>query len=38
MNDADMILNIREYHNFNNEDKAKLNNAAFSALKLAVLM
>jgi predicted methyltransferase len=33
MNDADMVLNIREYHNFNDEDKAKLNNAAFSALK-----
>lgn len=33
MNNADMVLNIREYHNFNNEDKAKLNNAAFSALK-----
>lgn len=33
MDDADMVLNIREYHNFNDEDKAKLNNAAFSALK-----
>jgi predicted methyltransferase len=33
MNDADMVLNIREYHNFNEEDKIKLNNAAFSALK-----
>jgi len=33
MNDADMVLNIREYHNFNDEDKAKLNNAAFAALK-----
>jgi len=33
MNDADMVLNIREYHNFNDEDKAKLNKAAFSALK-----
>ncbi|MFT5299063.1 MAG: putative methyltransferase [Colwellia sp.] len=33
MNDADMVLNIREYHNFNKEDKTKLNNAAFSALK-----
>jgi predicted methyltransferase len=33
MNDADMILNIREYHNFNLKDKNKLNNAAFNALK-----
>jgi predicted methyltransferase len=33
MNDADMVLNIREYHNFNDEDKIKLNNAAFLALK-----
>jgi len=33
MHDADMVLNIREYHNFNLEDKAKLNNAAFDALK-----
>ena len=33
MNDADMILNIREYHNFNLSDKTKLNNAAFNALK-----
>jgi len=33
MNDADMVLNIREYHNFNLADKNKLNNAAFSALK-----
>jgi predicted methyltransferase len=33
MNDADMVLNIREYHNFSDEDKAKLNNAAFAALK-----
>jgi predicted methyltransferase len=33
MNDADMVLNIREYHNFNDEDKAKLNKAAFEALK-----
>lgn len=29
----DMILNIREYHNFNSEDKAELNKAAFDALK-----
>jgi len=33
MTDADMVLNIREYHNFNDEDKAKLNKAAFDALK-----
>jgi len=33
MTDADMVLNIREYHNFNPEDKAKLNKAAFEALK-----
>ena len=33
MNDADMVLNIREYHNFNLVDKTKLNNEAFNALK-----
>jgi len=33
MNDADMVLNIREYHNFNLADKTKLNKAAFDALK-----
>ena len=33
MNDADMVLNIREYHNFNLADKTKLNNEAFKALK-----
>lgn len=33
MNDADMVLNIREYHNFNLADKNKLNQAAFDALK-----
>jgi predicted methyltransferase len=33
MNDADMILNIREYHNFNLADKTKLNKEAFNALK-----
>jgi predicted methyltransferase len=33
MNDADMILNIREYHNFDLADKTKLNNEAFNALK-----
>jgi predicted methyltransferase len=31
--DADLFLNIREYHNFNDEDKARLNKAAFDALK-----
>ena len=30
---ADMVLNIREYHNFIAEDKVKLNKAAFDALK-----
>ncbi len=29
----DMVLNIREYHNFNLEDKAKINKDAFDALK-----
>jgi predicted methyltransferase len=33
MNDADMVLNIREYHNFDLADKTKLNNEAFNALK-----
>ena len=33
MTDADMFLNIREYHNFNAEDKAKLNKAAYDSLK-----
>ena len=33
MNDADMILNIREYHNFDLADKTKLNNEAFKSLK-----
>ena len=33
MNDADMLLNIREYHNFDTQDKAKLNKATFNALK-----
>jgi predicted methyltransferase len=31
--DADMVLNIREYHNFNQEDKTKLNKAVFDSLK-----
>lgn len=30
---ADLFLNIREYHNFNDEDKARLNKTAFNALK-----
>jgi len=33
MTDADMVLNIREYHNFNLIDKSKLNQAAYDALK-----
>lgn len=33
MDDADMVLNIREYHNFNLADKTKLNNEVFKALK-----
>ncbi|WP_153914366.1 class I SAM-dependent methyltransferase [Shewanella sp. TC10] len=33
MTDADMMLSIREYHNFNLEDKTKLNKATFEALK-----
>ena len=33
MQDADMVLNIREYHNFNLEDKSTLNKAAFDSLK-----
>ncbi len=32
-NDADLFLNIREYHNFNAADKARLNKIAFNALK-----
>jgi predicted methyltransferase len=31
--DADLFLNIREYHNFNAEDKARLNQAAFQSLR-----
>ena len=31
--DADLFLNIREYHNFNVADKARLNKSAFDALK-----
>ncbi len=33
VNDADLFLNIREYHNFNAEDKARLNKATFDSLK-----
>ncbi|MCJ8274452.1 MAG: methyltransferase, partial [Psychrosphaera sp.] len=33
LTDIDMVLNIREYHNFNVEDKAKINKDAFDALK-----
>ncbi len=33
MTDADMALNIQEYHNFNLADKTKLNNEAFKSLK-----
>lgn len=33
MHDADMLLNIREYHNFDAQDKVKLNQATFDALK-----
>lgn len=31
--DADLFMNIREYHNFNPADKARLNKTAFDALK-----
>lgn len=33
VNDADLFLNIREYHNFNAEDKARLNQMTFDTLK-----
>jgi predicted methyltransferase len=33
LNNIDMVLNIREYHNFVEGDRAKLNKAAFDALK-----
>ncbi len=33
ISDADMVLCIREYHNFNEEDKARFNKAVFKALK-----
>ena len=32
-NDADLFLNIREYHNLSDADKARLNNLVFNALK-----
>ena len=32
-NDADLFLNIREYHNMNAADKARFNKIAFNALK-----
>ena len=32
MTDADMVLCIREYHNFNSEDRIRFNKAAFDAL------
>ena len=31
--DADMFLNVREYHNFNAEDKQRLNTAVYNSLK-----
>ena len=31
--DADLFLNIREYHNFNAEDRARLNTTAFDTLR-----
>ena len=31
--DADLFLNIREYHNFNAADKARINKTAFDTLK-----
>ncbi len=33
MTDADMVLNIREYHNFGSEDRSRFNKAALDALK-----
>ena len=33
MTDADMVLCIREYHNFNSEDRSRFNKAALDALK-----
>lgn len=33
MSDADMVLNIREYHNFNLEDKTTFNKETFESLK-----
>ena len=31
--DADLFLNIREYHNFNAQDRARLNQTTFNSLK-----
>jgi predicted methyltransferase len=33
VNDADLVLNIREYHNFNAEDRARLNQTSFDTLR-----
>lgn len=33
INDADLFLNVREYHNFNANDKARLNQTAFKTLR-----
>jgi predicted methyltransferase len=33
VSDADLFLNIREYHNFNAADKARLNKTAFDTLR-----
>ena len=33
INDADLFLNIREYHNLNTADKARFNTAVYKALK-----
>jgi predicted methyltransferase len=33
VNDADLVLNIREYHNFNAEDRARLNQTTFDILR-----
>lgn len=33
VDDADLFLNVREYHNFNLEDKTRLNKAVFDSLK-----
>jgi predicted methyltransferase len=33
VNDADLFLHIREYHNFNADDKARMNQTAFDTLR-----